>query len=79
MAKLFISAGREAGIRPQDLVGAISNEAGVTGKSIGAIQITERYSLVEVSEESAEQVMRALRNTKLRGKKVSVRRDRIQE
>jgi ATP-dependent RNA helicase DeaD len=77
MAKLFINAGREAGIRPQDLVGAISNEAGVTGKSIGAIQITERYSLVEVSEEESEKVMRALRNTKLRGKKVTVRRDRI--
>ena len=77
MAKLFINAGREAGIRPQDLVGAISNEAGVTGKSIGAIQITDRYSLVEVAEGDAEKVVRALRNTKLRGKKVSVRRDRI--
>jgi ATP-dependent RNA helicase DeaD len=79
MAKLFVSAGREAGIRPQDLVGAISNEAGVTGKSIGAIQITDRYSLVEVAEDDAEKVIRALRNTKLRGKKVSVRRDRIDE
>jgi len=77
MAKLFINAGREAGIRPQDLVGAISNEAGVTGKSIGAIQITDRYSLVEVAQDDAEKVVRALRNTKLRGKKVSVRRDRI--
>ena len=79
MAKLFINAGHEAGIRPQDLVGAISNEAGVTGKSIGAIQITDRYSLVEVSEDDAEKVIRALRNTKLRGKKVSVRRDGISE
>jgi ATP-dependent RNA helicase DeaD len=79
MAKLFITAGREAGIRPQDLVGAISNEAGVTGKAIGAIQITDRYSLVEVAEDDAEKVIRALRNTKLRGKKVSVRRDRVDD
>jgi ATP-dependent RNA helicase DeaD len=76
MTKIFIAAGREAGIRPQDLVGAISNEAGVTGKSIGAIQITDRFSLVEVADDSAERVIRALRNTKLRGKKVSVRRDK---
>ncbi|HET7732053.1 MAG TPA: DEAD/DEAH box helicase, partial [Usitatibacter sp.] len=75
MARLYIAAGREAGIRPQDLVGAIANEAGVTGKAIGAIQITDRYSLVDVSEESAARVIKALRATKLRGKKVSVRRD----
>ena len=76
MTKIFIASGREAGIRPQDLVGAIANEAGVTGKSIGAIQITDRFSLVEVADDSAERVIRALRNTKLRGKKVSVRRDK---
>ncbi len=76
MAKLYIAAGRLAGIRPQDLVGAIANEAGVSGKSIGAIQITDRFSLVDVAEESAEDVIRALTRTKLKGKKVSVRRDR---
>jgi ATP-dependent RNA helicase DeaD len=76
MAKLFIAAGRIAGIRPQDLVGAIANEAGVSGKSIGAIQITDKFSLVEVAAESAEAVIRALRDTKIKGKKVSVRLDR---
>ncbi|HEX7607471.1 MAG TPA: DEAD/DEAH box helicase [Usitatibacter sp.] len=76
MTKLFIAAGREAGIRPQDLVGAIANEAGVSGKAIGAIEISERFSLVEVPEESANQVIKALRDTKIRGKKVSVRRDK---
>jgi ATP-dependent RNA helicase DeaD len=76
MAKIFIAAGRLAGIRPQDLVGAIANEAGVSGKSIGAIQITDKFSLVEIAEENAEAVIRALRDTKIKGKKVSVRLDR---
>ena len=76
MAKLFISAGRLAGVRPQDLVGAIANEAGVPGSAIGAIQITDRFSLVEVPEESAEHVIGALGKTTLRGKRVQVRRDR---
>ncbi|HEY4997852.1 MAG TPA: helicase-related protein, partial [Usitatibacter sp.] len=76
MTKLFIAAGREAGIRPQDLVGAIANEAGVSGKAIGAIEISERFSLVEVPEDAANQVIKALRDTKIRGKKVSVRRDK---
>jgi ATP-dependent RNA helicase DeaD len=75
-AKLYIAAGRAAGIRPQDLFAAIASEGGVPGKSIGAIQITEKFSLVEVPEESAEHVIRKLRATTIRGKKVSVRRDR---
>jgi ATP-dependent RNA helicase DeaD len=76
MTKLFITAGRQAGVRPQDLVGAIANEAGVPGSAIGAIEITDRFSIVEVPEEAVNQVMKALRETKIRGKKVSVRRDR---
>jgi ATP-dependent RNA helicase DeaD len=60
MARIFIGAGREAGIRPQDLVGAIANEAGVAGSLVGAIQITDRFSLVEVPEEVAEQVIKAM-------------------
>ena len=74
--RIYIGAGREAGIRPQDLVGAIANEAGVSGSLIGAIQVGDRYSLVEVPEDVAEQVIRALGKTKLRGKKVKVRLDR---
>ncbi|HYC37194.1 MAG TPA: DEAD/DEAH box helicase [Usitatibacter sp.] len=75
-ARIFIGAGREAGIRPQDLVGAIANEAGVAGASIGAIQITDRFSLVEVPEDVAQQVIKALGKATLRGKKVPVRRDK---
>ncbi|MEO7741398.1 MAG: DbpA RNA binding domain-containing protein, partial [Usitatibacter sp.] len=76
MAKIYIGAGKNAGIRPQDLVGAIANEAGVAGGLIGAIQITDRFSLVEVPEDVAIQVIRALEKTTLRGKKVQVRRDK---
>ena len=76
MAKIYIGAGKNAGIRPQDLVGAIANEAGVSGGLIGAIQITDRFSLVEVPEDVAIQVIRALEKTTIRGKKVQVRRDK---
>ena len=67
---------RRAGIRPGDLVGAIVNEAGVSSGDLGAIQITDRFSLVEVPEAAADHVMKALRGTTLRGQKVQVRRDR---
>src|SRR5258708_29799284 len=78
MAKIFIGAGRQAGVRPQDLVGAIANEAGVAGGLIGAIQIRDRFSLVEVPDEVANQVIRALGKTTIRGKKVQVRPDKGQ-
>jgi ATP-dependent RNA helicase DeaD len=76
MARLFIGVGRRAGVRPADLVGAITGEAGVEGRRIGAIQIGDEYSLVEVPEPMAERIITALRQTTLRGKKVPVRRDR---
>ena len=70
--KLFVGAGRIAGIRPADLVGAIANEAGLEPSRIGSIQITDVYSLVEVPAEMAPRVMVALRQTTLRGRKVKV-------
>ena len=75
-ARIFIGAGRAAGMRPADLVGAIANEAKANPRDIGAIQIADRFSLVEVPEAIAESVIKALRSATLRGQKVVVRRDR---
>ena len=75
-ARIFVGAGRAAGMRPADLVGAIANEAKASPRDIGAIQIADRFSLVEVPEAIAESVIRALRNATIRGQKVVVRRDR---
>ena len=75
--KLFIGAGRLAGIRPGDLVGAIANEAGIESSRIGSIQITDAFSLVQVPADTADGVLTALRNTTLRGKKVKVDRERL--
>ena len=71
--KVFIGAGRAAGVRPKDLVGAITGEAGISGDEIGAIQISDRFSLVEVADDVVDDVVRALRATKVKGKKVKVR------
>jgi ATP-dependent RNA helicase DeaD len=75
VARLFIGAGRLDSLRPGDLVGAIANEAGIDGEAIGAIKIADRFALVEVPEEFAEVVIQALRNTQIRGRRVTVRRD----
>ena len=75
--RLFVNAGRASGVRPQDIVGALANESGLTGRDIGAIQIHERHTLVEVPEHAAEEVLRSMRGaTTLKGRKTNIRRDR---
>src|SRR5699024_10521720 len=54
VARLYFGLGRRAGLRPQDLVGAIAGESGISARDIGAIQITDRFSLVEVPEDAAD-------------------------
>jgi ATP-dependent RNA helicase DeaD len=76
MTRLFIGLGRRAGIRPQDLVGAIAGESGLSGREIGDIEIADRFSLIEVPETAANDVIAALRTSTIKGKKATVRRER---
>jgi len=74
--RLFVGIGRSGGVRPQDLVGAIAGESYLSGRDIGAIEISDRFSLVEVPESAADDVVRALRGTSIKGRKATVRRER---
>ena len=73
--RLFIGLGRAAGVRPQDLVGAITGESSLSGRDIGAIEIADRFALVEVPARAADEVVQALRKTKIKGRKATVRLD----
>jgi ATP-dependent RNA helicase DeaD len=72
MTQLFVGMGRQDGLRPDDLVGAIANEVGLPGKAIGAIDILDRTAFVEVPSDRVEAVIAALNRTKLRGRRVRV-------
>lgn len=76
MAAVFVGLGRRAGVRPQDLVGAITGETGISGRDIGSIEIADRFSLVEVPQEAADEVITGLRGSTIKGRKAMVRRDR---
>ncbi len=71
MSRIYLDIGRDDGVRPADIVGAIANEAGVPGRAIGAIDLYERFSFVEVPENLAERVIRALKRTTIRGRKMA--------
>jgi ATP-dependent RNA helicase DeaD len=76
MARLFFSVGRDAGLTPRDLVGAIANEAGLNSRDIGPIEIGDRYALVDVRDEACDYVVETMNDGRIKGRKVTVRRDR---
>jgi ATP-dependent RNA helicase DeaD len=76
MTKIWIGAGRSSRVGPGDLVGAIANEARIHSREIGAIDIADNFSIVEISSPNAAAVIAALRGKSIRGKKISARLDR---
>ncbi len=72
MTRLYIDIGREDRVRPGDIVGAIANEADIPGRAIGAIEIFDRFSLVDVPANQAQHVIKVLKNTQIRNQKISV-------
>ena len=72
--RIYIGLGRHAGVRPQDLVGAIANESRLSGKDIGAIKVADKHSVVEIPSASVDEVLAALSQTTIKGKRATVRR-----
>jgi ATP-dependent RNA helicase DeaD len=73
MVRLLIDAGRQSGVRPSDIVGAIANEAGVPGKRIGAIDIYDEFTFVEVPAHYQDQVLAAMEGVSIRNRRVNFR------
>ena len=71
---VWVGVGREAGVRPGDLVGAIANETGLTGRDIGTVRIQDHYSVVEIPASAEDEVIVSLGRTLIRGRKATVRR-----
>ena len=74
VTRIFVGLGHAAKVRPQDLVGAIANETSLSGRQIGAIEITHKFSVVEVPEGAADEVISALQATLIKGRKARVER-----
>ncbi|KLK88087.1 RNA helicase [Methanoculleus sediminis] len=61
LALLRIPVGREHQIRPKDIVGALAGETGIPGSAIGAINIYDTYSTVDVPLDAAERVIEGMK------------------
>ena len=71
MTRVYLDVGRDDGVRPADIVGGIANEAGIPGRAVGQIDLYERFSFVEVPDNLSERVIRALKRTTIRGRKLA--------
>lgn len=74
--RLFFSIGQRDGLRPADLVGAITGETGLPGAAVGRIDIRDTFTVAEVDTAAADRVIRALNGTTLRGRSLRVDYDR---
>lgn len=73
MVRLRMNLGKMHGIRPGDVVGAIASETGIPGKSIGAIDIRDKHTLVDVAEKHVKKVLQASTGQyQLRGKPMTL-------
>jgi ATP-independent RNA helicase DbpA len=74
MATIQIDAGRKQKIRPGDILGALTGDAGIAGTEIGKINIFDNSSYVAVTRTALRQTMNYLANGKVKGRSVRARR-----
>jgi ATP-dependent RNA helicase DeaD len=72
MARLFINIGKSQKVRAKDILGAIAGEANLPGKLVGAIDLYDKYTFVEVPKENAKAVLKAMKNVKIKGKQINI-------
>lgn len=72
MVRLFINIGKNQRIRPGDILGAIAGEAGISGDLVGAIDMYDKYTFVEVPREYGKAVLKAMSKAKIKGKSINI-------
>ncbi|TFF37169.1 DEAD/DEAH box helicase [Pseudomonas sp. RIT623] len=68
--------GARDGIAAKNLLGAILNEGGLARDAIGRIQVRDSFSLIELPEEGLERLLSKLKDTRVAGKQLKLRRYR---
>lgn len=77
MVTLFISGGRKDKVRPGDILGALTGEAGgLSASEVGKIEIHDRFAYVAIASTVAARALESLRNGRIKGRKFRVERVR---
>ena len=78
MVRLFINVGKKDRITPANILGAIAGETGISGKLVGAIDMMDNYTFVDVPHQYADQVLMAMNdNVQIKGRTVNVEKANV--
>src|SRR5690606_22903981 len=72
MRRLFINAGSKMRIGPGDLVGTITDMTGLKGDAIGAIEIFDKHSIVDVAANNVDNVIEKIDGIRIKGRRINV-------
>ena len=70
MVRLFINIGKKDKVTPANILGAIAGESGIPGKYVGAIDMLDNYTFVEVPEAIADDVLKAMEDVTIKGRSI---------
>ena len=59
-------------VKPGDILGAVAGETGMPGSLVGAIDMYDKYTFVEVPKEYGREVLEAMKNAKIKGKSINM-------
>lgn len=76
MVRFHINVGKNHRVKVADLVGAIAGECNIKGRSIGAVDIYDKYSFFEIPQKYEDQVIKNMKNIKIRGKLVTAQKSK---
>ncbi len=72
MTRLVMNLGKASGIGPGDVVGVIAGLARVSREDIGAIELFDQQTFVDVADDSANVVLKKLKGIRLKGRKLAI-------
>ena len=72
MSKIYINIGKRKGVSPRHILGAIMNETNIPRKTVGDIDMYDKFTFVEIPEEYVDEVVKRLNNKRIKGIKVKV-------
>lgn len=72
MVRLFINIGKKHKVGVKDILGAIAGETELPGELVGKIDIFDKFSFVEVPKRNAKDVLKSMKDNKIKGKKINI-------
>ena len=72
MVRLYINVGKKKNVSPRHIIGAITEETGISGRLIGKIDVYDKFTFVEVPEELKDEILTRLQKKKIRGNKINI-------